>query len=141
MTYLLDTNVVSEARKPNASPQVTSWLSSVEPNDVYLSVLVLGEIRRGIERVRRDPQRTRVLEAWFDALQDEFEYRTLVITAPIAQEWGRLNAYRAFPVVDSLLAATALVHDLTLVTRNVRDVADTGVRLLNPFEPPPSRYP
>ena len=136
MSYLLDTNIVSEARRPKGSARVRAWLASVPSDALYVSVLVIGEIRRGIERLRRrDPQQAALIEAWLQTLQREYADRIVPITAEIAEEWGRLNVPNPVPVVDGLMAATARVRGMTLVTRNTADLAQTGVRLLNPFEP------
>jgi len=99
-------------------------------------VLVLGEIRRGIELLRpRDAARARELARWFDQVRVAFEGRILAIDAAVADEWGRLSAAVPVPVVDGFMAATAMVHGLVLATRNVRDVSRTGARVMNPFEP------
>lgn len=136
MTYLLDTNVLSEVRKPSPHDAVTRWFASVRSADLFLSVLVIGEIRRGIEQLRpRDGSQAHAYELWLDQLKDEFRDRLLPVTESVADEWGRLNAARTRPALDGLIAATAKMAGLTLVTRNVRDFADTGIRLLNPFEP------
>jgi toxin FitB len=134
--YLLDTNVVSElGKKPNYNANVGRWYEQVESDDLFISVLVAGEIRNGIERLRpRDPARTLVLERWFEALLLIFADRILPIDSAVAQRWGRINANRRLPVIDSLMAATAAVHDLTLVTRNVKDIEHSGVKYLNPFK-------
>ncbi len=135
MSFLVDTNVLSEARKPRGNPHVRAWMASVRGEDLYLSVLVVGEIRQGIERIRRrDSAQAQVYETWLARLQSDYAERVLPITPGIADEWGRLNVPHSLPVVDGLLAATAKVMGLTLVTRNTADVARTGVRLLNPFE-------
>ncbi len=133
--FLLDTNVASEARKgPRTDPGVSAWLDSVDDGDLFLSVLVLGEIRDGIERARpHDAVKARALELWVAGLEQKFADRTLPVTASVADQWGRLKAVRPISTVEGLLAATALVHGLTLVTRNVADVAHTGVKVLNPF--------
>ncbi len=134
MSFLLDTNVLSEVRKPAGDANVRSWLASVRGTDLYLSVLGVGEIRQGIERLRRrDPAQAAVYEAWLATLRRDYADRILLVTADIAEAWGRLNVPDPVPVVDGLLAATAQVRDLTLVTRNTADLARTGVRLLNPF--------
>ena len=136
MTFLLDTNVVSEVRKGvRADRRVMGWLEEVDADDLRLSVLVLGELRQGVERLRsRDVVSARHLDRWLHGLAERYAGRILPIDEPVAQLWGRLNVPDPLPAVDGLLAATALVHDLTLVTRNTRDVARTGVRVLNPFE-------
>ena len=134
MSYLLDTNVLSELRKSKGDTRVKTWFEKVEGNDLFLSVLVVGEIRQGIERLKpRDPKQAQVYELWLTTLKRDYRERVLTVGRDVAETWGRLNAVRTLPVIDGLLAATALVHDLTLVTRNVTDVAQTGVSLLNPF--------
>jgi predicted nucleic acid-binding protein len=131
----LDTNIVSETRKgQRINPGVLAWLESVADADLFLSVLVVGEIRRGVEQARaKDPVKAGALEAWLSGLERKYGDRVLPVTTGIAEQWGRLSAIRPISTVDGLLAATALEHDLTLVTRNVTDVAHTGVKLLNPF--------
>lgn len=135
MKFLLDTNVVSELRKgARADRNVVAWFESLDADDLYLSVLVVGEIRRGIERIRRrDPKSAQALDRWLSALSAGFEDRILPVDRPVAEEWGRMNVPDPLPVVDTLMAATAKVHGLVLATRNVKDVASTGVRTLNPF--------
>jgi predicted nucleic acid-binding protein len=135
MTFLLDTNVVSEARKPDGNPNVKEWVASVPDTELYLSVLVVGEIRRGIERLRRrDPIQASMYEVWLSTLLRDYSDRIISITADIAEEWGRMNVPDPVAVIDGLMAATAKVRGLTLVTRNIADVSRTGVALLNPFE-------
>lgn len=136
MSYLLDTNVISELRKgQRCHPRVAAWMASVPDHALYLSVLVIGEIRRGIERIRqRDVQAATVLETWLIQVVTQHQDRILTVTREVAETWGRMNAIRSYSTVDSLLAATAQVHGLTLVTRNVTDIAGTGVAYLNPFE-------
>jgi predicted nucleic acid-binding protein len=137
VSYLLDTNVVSEARRANGNGNVKAWVASVPGGDLYLSVLVPGEVRRGIERLRRrDPQQAAVYEAWLSRLLHDYGDHILPVTAEIAQAWGRMNVPNPVPAIDGLMAATAVVHGLTFVTRNTGDVAGTGARLLNPFETP-----
>lgn len=142
MSYLVDTNILSEIRKGKAAhASVRGWWGSVSAEDVYVSVLVLGEIRRGIElrRLRNDPVQANVFAVWLTRLQTSYADRILSVDAAVTDLWGRLQVPDPLPVVDGLLAATAMVHDLTLVTRNVRDVVATGVRVIDPFEPPPTR--
>jgi predicted nucleic acid-binding protein len=135
VAYLLDTNVVSELRKTAPDPRVTQWHASHSHADVYLSTLVIGEIRRGIDRLRpRDPKQADALERWLSRLAASYRDRLLPVTTQVAEEWGRMSATtQPPPVVDGLMAATASVHRLTLVTGNVADVARTGVPLVNPF--------
>lgn len=134
MSFLLDTNVIFEIRNKVPNAGVEAWFGSVSASDLYLSVLVVGEIRQGIDRLaRRDPVQAEVFERWLTQLADLYSDRIVPITADVAQAWGRLNVPDPVPVVDGLLAATALVHGWTLVTRNGSDVASTGVRLLDPF--------
>lgn len=136
MNYLLDTNIISEVRKgAKCNPNVAAWYDSIDDGDVYLSVLVLGEIRKGIERARsRDPSQARALEKWLATVAGSFAERILPIDQTVADEWGRMGAKRPLSTVDALLAATAKVHGLILATRNVSDVADLGADLVNPFE-------
>jgi len=133
--FLIDTNVVSELRKgKKASAKVRQWFESTAEPDIFLSVLTLGEIRNGVERLRRrDPTSAAVLESWLQQLATTTADRVLPITPAIADRWGRLGVPDPLPVIDSLLAATALVHGLTLVTRNVGDMQRTGVPVFNPF--------
>ena len=134
MSFLLDTNVVSEIRKRAPHPNVLGWFSSVPASDLFLSVLVVGEIRQGVDRLaRRDPAQAAVFEHWLKQLVAVYEDRIVPVTTEVAEVWGRLNLPDPVPVVEGLLAATALVRGWTLVTRNTADVASTGVRLLDPF--------
>lgn len=135
MSYLLDTNVVSEVRRRQGEARVVTWLRSVPSHELFLSALVLGEVRRGIERLRdRDPVQAEVFERWLAELRDRFGARIIPIDAEIAEEWGRINALDPVPVEDGLMAATAKVRGMVFVTRNVAHVARTGVRVLNPWE-------
>ncbi|MQA28739.1 MAG: PIN domain-containing protein [Luteitalea sp.] len=136
MKFLLDTNVVAEIRKgPRANANVRSWFRALDPGAILLSVVTVGEIRRGIESVRRrDPTAARALERWLRRMLADHSDRILAVDFPVAEEWGRLNVPDPLPVIDGLLAATAKVHGLTLATRNVKDVARSGVQVLNPFE-------
>ena len=136
MKYLLDTNIISEIRKgPRCHPNVAAWYSNIEEESLYLSVLVLGEIRKGIEGLRdRDAGKANELDLWLEQLQTSFQSQILPVDTAISQEWGRLSSLHTVPVIDGLLAATATAHRLVLVTRNTRDFADLGIQLLNPFE-------
>jgi predicted nucleic acid-binding protein len=136
VSYLIDTNIFAEIRKGDqAQPRVRRWWSTVEAEDIHISVIVLGEIRRGIERIRRrDLAQAVLLERWLLQLQTAYAERVLAIDARIADVWGQLQVPNPLPPLDSLLAATAIVHDLALVTRNIKDVQATGARCLNPFE-------
>lgn len=137
MTYLLDTNVVSELRRTKPDEAVARWRVSIAGAPLFISVLLLGEVRRGIATIeRRDPDRAAVYERWLDSLSGSFADRVLPVDDRVADRWGRLNAVRAVPVIDGLMAATAVVHGLTFVTRNVRDVENTGARVLNPWAHP-----
>jgi toxin FitB len=136
VSFLIDTNVISELRKKDrTNPKVRSWYSTVGDDELYLSVLVVGEIRQGIERTRsRDSDQAEALDNWLLRIRKSFGPRILPITVSIAEEWGRLNRIRSLPAVDSLLAATANVNGLTLVTRNVADYSGTGTKSLDPFQ-------
>jgi predicted nucleic acid-binding protein len=134
VSFLLDTNVVSETRRKAPHPGVLAWVASVPESELFLSVLVIGEIRQGVERLaRRDPAQADVLGRWLKQLVAAYEDRIVPVTIEVAQVWGRLTVPDPVPVVDGLLAATALVRGWTLVTRNTADVASTGVPVLNPF--------
>ena len=135
MSYLVDTNVVSELRKGRrCDPGVASWFAAASSEDLFLSVLTIGEIRKGIESIRRrDARAAEALELWLGDVVAAHADRILPVDEVIAQQWGRFNVPDPLPVLDGLLAATASVHGLTLVTRNVRDVERTGVSCLNPF--------
>ncbi len=135
--WLLDTNVVSELRKGSrANLYVQAWARSVHEPTTYLSALVLGEVRSGIERTRRrDEAFAAQLEAWLAGLEVHFAHRILPVDVAVAQCWGRFNAQRTVAAVDGLLAATALVHGLTLATRNLADVHGLGVPCVDPFVP------
>ena len=134
--YLIDANVISEVAKGRrCDPRVADWYRRVRDDELFLSALVVGELRQGIERLRpRNPRRAGALERWLEELLSSFGDRVLPIDAKVAQNWGRMNARQTFPVIDSLLAATAEAHGLVLVTRNLRDIQRSGVRCLNPFE-------
>ncbi len=134
MGYLLDTCVLSELRKPRADAKVVAWMEGLRPAEAFLSVLTLGEIRRGIELHRaKDARAAGALERWLRGLETHYGDRILPVTSEIADRWGRLAPTRPLPVTDGLIAATALVHGHTVVTRNVADFERAGVNLLNPF--------
>jgi predicted nucleic acid-binding protein len=137
VTYLLDTNILSETRKREPTPSVADWLAATAPVRLYVSVLTLGEIQQGIERIRAkgDGQQAAALEGWLRELEAGFDDRVLPVTLPVASAWGRQRAGRPIPVIDALIAATAVVHGMTVVTRNVEDFEQAGVQVLNPFEP------
>lgn len=136
MAFLLDTDVISEIRKTSPNQHVGAWFRQQSATDAYVSTLAMGEVRQGIELVRpRDPRQAEALERWLDGVLVAYRDRILPVTTEIAQAWGRLNASnRPLPIIDGLMVATAAVHRLTFVTRNVSDVARTGVPILNPFE-------
>ena len=135
MGFLIDTNILAELRKrERANPGIRRWYVGVEESEIYISVIILGEIRRGVELLRRrDSIAAESLEAWLNRLRHSLGDRLLPVTEAITDCWGRLGIPDPVPVADGLLAATALVHDLTLVTRDTRDVERSGARLLNPF--------
>jgi toxin FitB len=135
VTYLLDTNVLSETRKPQPAAGVADWIAATPPDRMHVSVLTLGEIEQGIARVRSrgDLQQAAALERWLREVETGFEDRVLPVTLPVAAAWGRQQYSQPLPVIDALIAATARVHGLTVVTRNVQDFDLAGVRVLNPF--------
>ena len=136
MSFLVDTNVISELRKgERCAASVTRWYRSIDGDALFLSALVIGEIRKGIEYARpRDPQKADALERWLTSVVAAFADRILPIDRMVAEEWGRMSARRTAPVIDGLLAATARIHDLVLVTRNAADVAGLGAKILDPFQ-------
>jgi len=135
VTYLLDTNVLSETRKRQPEAGVANWIAATPPDRLHVSVLTLGEIEQGIARVRGqgDQSQAAALERWLRDVQAGFEDRVLPVTLPVAAAWGRQQYTRPLPVIDALLAATARVHGLAVVTRNVKDFEVAGVQVLNPF--------
>ena len=135
LAFLLDTNVVSELRKKVPNPLVDEWSDRHGSADFFISSLVVGEVRSGVEKLRpRDPERAAQLERWLGTLIEEFRDRILPVTTEVAAEWGRIHASIGGPPIDNLMAATASVHRLTLATRNVADVSRTGVPVVNPFD-------
>ncbi len=134
LQYLLDTNVLSETRKRQADHRVISFLAGAEPSSLYFSVLSLGELRKGVAlKKRSDPDTARKIGSWVDGLEFSFADRILGIDAATARLWGEWSAQRSRPVIDTLLAATAVVHELIFVTRNTSDVRDLKLRLLDPW--------
>jgi len=136
LNFLVDTNTVSELRKKRPASSVLAWFESVADEHLYFSVLSVGEIRRGVEKLAESEQRSLLLTWLEHELIPWFGGRLLSVDLVVAERWGRLLAEvgRPLPTVDSLLAATALVHDLTVVTRNAADFALPGVKVLNPWE-------
>jgi predicted nucleic acid-binding protein len=136
MSYLLDTNVVSELRRRRPDPSVVAWMRDAPTAELFLSVLTVGELRRGVEGLRRrDGYTAHTLDEWLAGLLTVYSERIVPVDQAIADLWGRLNVPDQLPAVDGLLAATAMVRGWILVTRNVADVERTGVQLLNPFTP------
>jgi len=134
VSYLLDTTMVPEFRKKTPDAGAVKWFDSVRSGQLYVSALMVGELRKGIERLAdRDPTQAAALDDWCQRLVRGFSDRIIPVTQDIAETWGRLSARTPLPAVDGLMAATALVHDWTFVTRNTADVERTGVRVLNPF--------
>lgn len=133
--FLIDTNVVSELRKGDrADAGVCAWFDGHSSESLWLSALVIGELRRGVELLRRrDTKAGRSLDRWLQTITADFGDRILPVTTEVCERWALLNVPDPLPVIDGLLAATALVHNLVLVTRNTADVERTGVALVNPF--------
>ncbi len=132
--YLLDTNVVSALRRPDRHPGPASWLQVQRASDVYISVVTLGEIERGIaQQIPRNPDFARDLALWFERILAWFADRVLPVDVATARRWGRLSASVGNRDVDLVIAATALEHGLTVVTRNVRHFEPAGAPVLNPF--------
>jgi len=138
MKFLLDTCVISEFTQKKPSAHLIDWLSTKNEDDLYISVLTIGEIQQGISKLP-DSKRKLSLQQWLDQdVSRRFDGRILSIDKAIIDRWGRLRGTalrnaRTFPVIDSMLAATALTHGLTIVTRNVEDISDTGVAIRNPW--------
>jgi len=135
VTYLLDTNILSETRKRKAATGVTEWIAATPPELLHVSVLTLGEIEHGIMRIRGrgDHEQAVGLERWLREVEAGFADRILPVTLPVASAWGRQQHSQPLPVIDGLIAATAKVNGLTVVTRNAKDFERSGVQVLNPF--------
>lgn len=135
MTYLLDADVLSETRRRQPAAGLTDWIAATPPDRMHVSVLTLGEIEQGIAKVRGrgDQFQAAALERWLRDVQAGFERRILPVTIAVAAAWGRLQQAQPLPVIDALIAATARVHDMTVVTRNVKDFELAGVQVLDPF--------
>ena len=134
MAYLLDTCIISALRRATCNPGVAAWMSRIEPDEAFLSVITLAEIRRGIELHRhKDPKAAAALERWLLGLEAHYAERILPISSAIADRWGRLSPHQPLPVSDGLIAATGVEHKLTVVTRNEADFRRSGVNTLNPF--------
>lgn len=135
--YLLDTNVLSEMRRPAPDSRVRAWFSQRSDSQLYVSVLTLGEIAKGISILRSRAEHARAddLQTWLDGVRKIHAERILPVSDAVALRWGKLaGEYKALPAIDGLLSATALEYGLMLITRNVRDMAVTGVPTLNPWE-------
>ncbi|MGD0512652.1 MAG: type II toxin-antitoxin system VapC family toxin [Terriglobales bacterium] len=132
--YLLDTNVVSELRKPKPQGAVFGWLSGLQESQIYLSAVTIGELQTGVERTRRqDPQKASQIQSWIDLL--ELSYQVLPMDALCFREWARLMHGKPDDLLeDVMIAATARIHDLILATRNERDFASLGLQIFNPFK-------
>lgn len=141
MKYLIDTNVISELVSPKPNRNVINWFNKIPSETVYLSVLTIGEIRKGIEKLN-DSKRKQQLLPWLEhELPKMFDRRILSISVEVADRWGRLlsQTTRTLPAIDSLIAATALHHDMALVTRNITDYNSCqNLELINPWELNPS---
>ena len=130
--YLLDTCVVSEARR--RSPAAVAWLRAAQPNTLFLSALTIGELAKGIAiKQRTDPVAAAVFQRWLDELRIVYAARILPVDDAVAATWGRWMAERTRPVIDTLILATAFVNNKIVVTRNVEDFAGTGVAVVNPW--------
>jgi toxin FitB len=135
VTYLLDTNILSETRRRKAATGVTDWIAATPPALLHVSVLTLGEIEHGIMRIRGrgDHEQAVGLERWLREVELGFADRILPVTLPVISAWGRQQHSQPLPVIDGLIAATAKVNGLTVVTRNAKDFERSGVQVLNPF--------
>jgi predicted nucleic acid-binding protein len=135
MSYLLDTNILSETRKRTRDPGVMEWISATPPGHLYLSTLTIGKIEQGITQLshRGDHRQAVAFEEWLANVVREFDERIVPVTTRVARQWGRQRGSHPIPTVDALIAATAMVHGWILVTRNTKNFEHTDVRVLNPF--------
>jgi toxin FitB len=135
VSYLLDTNVLSETRRRAPAPGVAEWIAATPADQLCVSVLTLGEIEHGVARIRAsgDHKQASTLDRWLRELEAGFAGRIMSVTLEVAREWGRQRFAQPVPVIVALIGATARVHGLTVVTRNARDFERMGVRVLNPF--------
>lgn len=141
MNYLLDTNVISELVKPTPNQNVLNWVNNSDEEKLYLSVITIGEIRKGVTGIK-DPLKQKKISQWLEVeLPDYFEDRILNIDIKIADIWGQLqskNKAHTLPAIDGLIAATAKTHGLTLVTRNIKDFIHASIQIINPWEEDPN---
>lgn len=136
MKVLVDTNVISELKRgANAAPRVVAWFAAIAPQNIFTSVIVLGEIRRGIELVaRRDKQQADALERWYALVRERLGNRVLAVDESVMALWARISVPNMLPAFDGLIAATALAHGLTIATRNMQDYRRAGVEVINPWD-------
>ena len=139
MNVLIDTNVISELKRGRkAALPVVTWFESLLPENVFTSMIVLGEIRRGIELIaRRDKLRSEALEQWYAMMRERLGSRVLAVDEPVMTIWARLSVPKVLPVYDGLIAATALLHGLIIATRNTQDYRRAGVEVINPWQDRP----
>lgn len=139
MNVLVDTNVISELRRGrNAASRVITWFAAMPAENVFTSVIVLGEIRRGIELLaRRDKPQAEALAQWYGTIRERLGDRVLVVDEPVMTLWAKITVPNILPAYDGLIAATALLHGLIVATRNAQDYRGTGVEVINPWRDRP----